>query len=339
MIDRANTSQQQMLAQYQSLLQAQQLPCEHIVWHVTNRCNLACIHCGVWGGEKLYTDLTLEQFARHIPDMIRLGVKYVTLTGGEPLVRKDLNRILAVLKLSGFQVAMVTNGHFLERFEAKLKPYPLDSISISIDGTAPFHNRLRLSEVSFAETLKALAYAQKLEIPIRNVNTCVTPDNLGSLPELSTAIFAAGANHWILRPITQSGRADAALKSDLKTLKELLSFTESQRDQGLPVRLAGVGYMGPWHERFHQESYFDHTGWNSLYILPDGRIKGFNAEHLPVEGHLLHDHLPTVWWNGFSVYRHKQVPESCLRCEAYADCGGGNDTEAEAGYRCLKPLF
>lgn len=330
---------QGILRHYQQQVQTRQLPCEHIVWHVTNRCNLACIHCGVWGGEKHYTDLSLEQFARHIPDMIRLGVKYVTLTGGEPLVRKDIDRILAVLKLSGFQVAMVTNGHFLERFADKLTPYPLDSISISIDGTAPFHNAIRLSEVSFDETLKALRYAHKLGIPIRNVNTCVTPENVASLAELATQIFAAGANHWILRPVTESGRAEAALKPDLETLKTLLAFTEAQIAQGRPVQLAGVGYMGPWHTRFHQQSYFDHTGWNSMYVLPDGRIKGFNSEHLPVEGHLLQDHLPTVWWEGFTAYRQRQVPDSCLRCEAYAECGGGNDTEAEAGYRCLKPLF
>ncbi len=327
------------LRHYAAHLKNRTLPCEHVIWHVTNRCNLACVHCGVWGGEKQYADLSLEDFARNIPNMIRLGVKYVTLTGGEPLLRKDIGDILAVLKLSGFKVAMVTNGHYLERFADKLTPYPLDSISISIDGGASFHNAIRLSETSYAETLSALRVATQLDIQVRNVNTCVTPENLSSLKALAEDIFAAGANHWILRPVSVSGRATEMLKPDMDVLRDLLKFAARQLEKGLPVKVAGIGYMGPWHDLFYEEGYLDHTGWKSLYILPDGGIKGFNDDQLPLEGHLLKDDLEDLWWNRFELYRHRQVPEDCLNCNYFEVCGGGNHTEAEASYRCIKPLF
>lgn len=319
--------------------QAGKLKCEHIVWHVTNRCNLKCAHCGVWGGEKRYRDLSLDEFALHIPKYLKLGVKYVTLSGGEPLVRKDLHKIIAVLKIVGFKVAMVTNGHHLERYAEALTAYPLDSISISIDGYGKAHDDLRLFPGSYEHTLDALRFAQKIEIPIRNVNTCVTPDNLEDLHKLKEDIFAAGANHWVLRPVALAGRADESMTLDSDAMRQLLDFARKTVESGQRLSVGGIGYLGDWDAIFSPQPYFNSTGWNNLYILPNGDIKGFNSDHLPVEGNLLKDDLIELWQEGFSYYRNIQLPEFCQECPYLGRCHGGNHAEADAGYRCVRPVL
>ncbi len=329
----------EQLHQKQAQLQAGQLRCEHVIWHVTNRCNLACAHCGVRGGETRYAEISLAQFARHIPDMLRMGVKYVTLTGGEPLVRQDIAAIVSVLKLSGFKVAMVTNGHYLHRFADAFAEHPLDSISISIDGTSHFHDALRLSQGSYQQTLDALACAREWGIPIRNVNTCITPENGDDLAHLAESIFAAGANHWVLRPVTVAGRAQAEMKPALENVYQLLLFARQCVFNGMNVKVAGLGFLERWDGFFSPVPFFNSVGWTNLYVLPNGDIKGFNSDSLPVEGSLLTDSLPQVWQSKFQTYREVDLPADCKTCEHVGRCGGGNATEAEEGFRCVKPLF
>lgn len=318
-------------------LKSQQLACEHIVWHVTNRCNLACLHCGVRGGELAYEEVSLVDFARQMPALLRLGLRQITLSGGEPLVRKDIALIIELLKYSGLQVAMVTNGHYLERFASVVRQ--LDSISISIDGLATAHNALRVHQNSYDHTLKALRFARDMGVPIRNVNTCVTPDNLSDLPALAQAIVEAGANHWILRPVAVAGRAEAQMRPELEGVYELLCTAYDLLESGIPVTVAGLGYLANWDGVFADTPYVNRTGWNSFYLLPNGDIKGFNAEELPVEGNLLRDDLPTLWQQGFRMYRQPDLPEACLKCDFLGQCHGGNLAEAASGYRCVRPLF
>ncbi len=313
------------------------LRCEHVVWHVTNRCNLVCLHCGVRGGEKRYDDLSLEEFALHLPDLLRLGLQYITLSGGEPLVRKDLPLILELLKYSGLKTAMVTNGHYLDRFPAVVSQ--LDSISVSIDGLATAHNALRDHPTSYQQTLDALRYARDMEVPIRNVNTCVTPENISGLAALATDIFEAGANHWILRPVAVAGRAQAAMRPDLENIYALLCEAYALLQQGYAVTVSGLGYLANWDGVFSDTPYANSVGWNSFYILPNGDVKGFNAEELPVEGNLRNDKIPQLWQTGFRTYREAALPVACQSCPFLGRCNGGNLAEADTGYRCVRPLF
>lgn len=328
------------LAHYQRLLHEGRLPCRHVVWHVTNRCNLLCSHCGVRGGETRYQELSLDDFASALPALLRLGLKYLTLSGGEPLLRKDLFKIFAVLRLCKISSGMVTNGHHFGRFEQGFRAHPPDSLSISIDGLKANHDQLRLKAGSFEQTFEALRLAQAWQLPLVSVNTSVWPDNLADLPELRDRIFAAGAVHWVLRPITASGRgAEGDYGLNQRQLNELLEFAASSLYQGYDLSVGGLGYLGAYDSWLNMTPFFAHVGWDSFYLLPDGQIKGFNEEHLPVEGHLLKDDLETLWYQGFRSYREAALPEICTGCPYLGRCHGGNHAEAETGTRCIRPLL
>lgn len=329
----------EMWDQFQAMWRSGRLPLRHVVWHVTNRCNLRCAHCGVRGGESTSTDLSLDEFASALPDLLMLGLQSITLTGGEPLVRKDLFALIAVLKLCGVKVGMVSNGHHFERFEAQFQAHLPDALAISIDGLEQNHDKLRLFPGSYQQTLKALRLAREWQVPTLSVNTTVWPENLSDLPELREVIFEAGAVHWVLRPITRSGRAENAETLNQLQMKSLLQFAAESLYLGYDLSVAGVGYLGPLDNWLNMAPFFAYSGWDSLYILPDGSLKGFNEAHLPVEGHLLKDSLPEVWYRRFRSYRGAPLAEICSDCRFLGRCYGGNRVEAETGTRCLRPLL
>ena len=88
---------------------------------ITNECNLKCLHCSSDSGLPLRNELTLEEIQNLIGELAQIGVKRVTLSGGEPTIRKDSWDILGYLDDADIQVSLFTNGFFLDRrFVARL---------------------------------------------------------------------------------------------------------------------------------------------------------------------------------------------------------------------------
>ena len=108
---------------------------------VTDRCNLRCRYCMpeenyVWLPRKEL--LTFEELARLARIARALGVEKVRITGGEPLLRKDLHRLVEMLEPLGFaELAMTTNGLLLRQQARNLKEAGLDRVTVSLDSLKP----------------------------------------------------------------------------------------------------------------------------------------------------------------------------------------------------------
>ena len=108
---------------------------------VTDRCNFRCVYCmpkEVFGREHAFLDraelLTFEEIARSARVMAGLGVRKVRLTGGEPLLRRDLHRLVALLAaVPGLEITLTTNGALLEREAALLAGAGLRRVTVSLD--------------------------------------------------------------------------------------------------------------------------------------------------------------------------------------------------------------
>ena len=107
---------------------------------VTDRCNFRCVYCmpkEVFGSDYRFLErkelLTFEEIARLARVFVGLGVQKLRLTGGEPLVRKDLDRLIALLAPLGAELTLTTNASLLAPKAAALAAAGLDRVTVSLD--------------------------------------------------------------------------------------------------------------------------------------------------------------------------------------------------------------
>ncbi len=109
---------------------------------VTDRCNLSCLYCTGGGSvppaPRSYT-LTYEEITRVVEVAAGLGISTVRLTGGEPLLRPDLNLLVGMLnRIEGInEIALTTNGMLLGGLAAELKKAGLKRVNVSLDTLQP----------------------------------------------------------------------------------------------------------------------------------------------------------------------------------------------------------
>ena len=122
---------------------------------VTNRCNYSCGYCDRWDGrgERLSTAAVLNM----LDDMAAMGTKRLILTGGEPLIRKDIFDIIRRGKTHGMRVNLNSNGTLVPKFMHKLRM--IDGLTISIDGDRDVHDSIR-GEGAFDSALMAVRAAK-----------------------------------------------------------------------------------------------------------------------------------------------------------------------------------
>ena len=107
---------------------------------VTDRCNFRCRYCmprEVFGNDFPFLEkdgiMSFEEIDRLAGLFIRLGVEKIRLTGGEPLLRKNLPDLISMLSMRGVEIAMTTNGGLLPRYAPALSAAGLDRVTVSLD--------------------------------------------------------------------------------------------------------------------------------------------------------------------------------------------------------------
>lgn len=145
---------------------------------LTNRCNLQCAMCSIWGDKKKST-LSLEQF-RTLVDSTTPGLCYLSLSGGEPLLVDNLMDMVAYASKRVPYVHLVTNGMLMDDAAAcELAKAGLSEISVSLDGGREWHNSLRRSPKSFDAAVNAIESVKRAAPGISIVvNSVIFPDRL-----------------------------------------------------------------------------------------------------------------------------------------------------------------
>jgi GTP 3',8-cyclase len=107
---------------------------------VTDRCNFRCVYCmpkEVYGRDFRFLEraelLTFEEIARVARIFAGLGVRKIRLTGGEPLLRREVERLVAMLAIPGLDLTLTTNGSLLAQKAAALREAGLERVTVSLD--------------------------------------------------------------------------------------------------------------------------------------------------------------------------------------------------------------
>ena len=131
---------------------------------VTDRCNFRCRYCMPrerFGKEHNFLPkseiLSYEEIQKFVLACKPLGLRKVRITGGEPLLRKDLPKLVRYISDLGLEVALTTNGSFLKREAARLAEAGLDRVTISLDAVdQELHSRITDSNVTVADILDGI---------------------------------------------------------------------------------------------------------------------------------------------------------------------------------------
>jgi cyclic pyranopterin phosphate synthase len=146
---------------------------------ITDRCNYKCVYCRTGEVGAQYAELSTEDYLRLIRNFVALGIEKVRLTGGEPLLRRDLVemvRELATWRTPAHQpldLAITTNGHLLEDLAAPLKTAGLSRITVSMDAVEQTtFERVTRVPGSFPAVIRGIRAAQEAGLGKVKVN-CV----------------------------------------------------------------------------------------------------------------------------------------------------------------------
>jgi len=146
---------------------------------ITDRCNYKCVYCRTGEEGSQYAELATEDYLRLIRVFVSLGIEKVRLTGGEPLLRRDLPEI--VRELAGWRtpegkpldIAITTNGHLLGKLAAPLAAAGLHRVTVSMDAVdQPTFERVTRVPGSFAAVVRGIRAAQEAGLGPVKVN-CV----------------------------------------------------------------------------------------------------------------------------------------------------------------------
>jgi Fe-coproporphyrin III synthase len=133
------------------------------------------------------------------------GYEAVSLSGGEPLVYRDLHIVVRAAKELGLRVTMITNGLLVNARTAPVLAQ-LDGMAISFDGLAETHDRIRARRGAFDRACAALRRLSGDGIPVAAAIS-VTPASIHELPDLAYQLAEIGADALQVRPVARAGRA------------------------------------------------------------------------------------------------------------------------------------
>ncbi len=218
---------------------------ETFVWELTMACNLRCNHCGSSCKGKLPGELTTEEALKFIRDVAELKPTWMTLSGGEPLHRKDWHIIAKELTACGISVHMVTNGTLIdENVIQQMLESGVRVVSVSTNGTKELHDAVR-GEGCYEKCERAFSLLHKAGITT-STNLTIVKENIDCLPELMDALVKMGVTRCQIQPGLPVGNLASHRESviDTEDLERLIDFSLEENKKGdISVLLAeSIGY-------------------------------------------------------------------------------------------------
>jgi len=305
----------------------------YLFWECTLRCNLSCLHCGSdCQAHSNVLDMPLRDFLK-ILDQIKAVQNpnkiTLALTGGEPLLRPDLEECGKEFNKRGYPWGMVTNGFAMsdDRYK-KLVDSGLRSVTVSIDGLEESHNWLRCHHDSFRRALAAVKLIASGPQLASDVVTCVNQKNLLELGEIKKLLVESGVKNWRLFTIFPKGRAkdDRLLDISGNQFKDLMEFIKAtRREDKIKASFSCEGYLGPYEGDVRDSFFFCRAGINVGSVLADGSISAcpsLRGDY--IQGNIYRDSFVDVWNNRFRIMRKRKWMKSgeCGGCAAFKQCGG-----------------
>lgn len=261
----------------------------YAVWEITLKCNLACSHCGSRAGNARTKELSTEEALDLVQQMAEVGIKEVTLIGGEAFLRPDWLEIAKAIDQAGMRCGMTTGGYGISLETArKMKEAGIRTVSVSIDGLEATHDRLRGKKGSWKYAFKTMSHLREAGIAF-GCNTQINRLSAPEFPSIYECIRDAGAVAWQIQLTVPMGNAadnaDILLQPyELLDIYPMIARVARRAyREGVQLQPGNnIGYYGPYERLLRGRGKENDwafwqgcaAGLSTLGIEADGAIKG-----------------------------------------------------------------
>ncbi len=216
-----------------------------VVWNITSRCNLKCVHCyASVTGEK--RELSTAQGLKLISELKDYGVPVVLFSGGEPLIREDLPELISAATSAGMRAVISTNGTLITREKAEiLGDMGLSYVGVSLDGLEEVNDRFRGVSGAFAKALKGIENAMSAGIKV-GLRFTMNKRNYQEIPKIFDLMENSGIQRICFYHLVYTGRGKNLMEEDLTheqtraTLDLIMDRTKKLIEKGNSVEVLTV---------------------------------------------------------------------------------------------------
>jgi radical SAM protein with 4Fe4S-binding SPASM domain len=306
-----------------------------ISWNVTKKCNLNCSHCYINAAtdepkNDALDELTFEEAKQLIDQIAEVSSPMLILSGGEPLLRKDIFEIIKYGTEKGIKMAMGSNGYLLNNETAKkLKDAGIKTVSISIDSAIPEkHDEFRGVKGSWQKAIDAINALRENGILVQ-VNTTLTQDNYDEIDDIMTLAEKLGVENFHLFFLVPTGRGGKIADISPAMYEDMIKNTFAKTSRH---RLNVKPSCAPQFMRIAKDLNLDMRQWirgcvAGMYycrIFSNGEVTP--CPYLPVKlGNIKEKSFKDIWFNS-EIFKALRNPDTlkgkCGECEYKILCGG-----------------
>jgi len=218
-----------------------------VVWNITRRCNLRCVHCYAHARNTPTDDeLSTGEGLHLIEDLARFGVPVLLFSGGEPLARPDLPELAAYAVKKGMRAVISTNGTLITRPMAQtLKRIGLSYVGISLDGLEEINDRFRGVDGAFQKALRGINNCKEAGIKV-GLRFTINKANVVEIPKIFKLIEEMDIPRVCFYHLVYSGRGSKLIQEDLshaetrQAVDLIIDLTKALHDKGKPKEVLTV---------------------------------------------------------------------------------------------------
>ncbi len=331
-----------------------------VVWNVTRRCNLKCVHCYSNSQSIKYSgELSTEEGKKLISDLADFGCPVILFSGGEPLMREDLPELVQFAADKGIRAVISTNGTLIsEQKAAVFAGIGLSYMGVSLDGIGEIHDSFRGVKGAFDAAVRGIRNCQEAGIKV-GVRFTITGKNSAEIPPIFDFIEGNNIPRACFYHLVYSGRGSTLADNDLshdqtrEVVDLIMDRTRDLFDRGIQKEILTVDNHadGPYlYMRLLREDPDRAAEVLKLLKMNEGNNSGRGIGCVSWDGEV----HPDQFWREISFGNVKQRPFSdiwmdtsnelmaklkdkksyvtgrCASCRWLDVCGGNFRARAEA---------
>ncbi|MEK9150432.1 MAG: radical SAM protein, partial [Candidatus Desantisbacteria bacterium] len=187
-----------------------------VVWNMTQKCNLKCIHCYAHARDtEFFGELTTDEAKEFIKDLARFGAPVLLFSGGEPLLRKDIFELGSFAHDLGLRTVISTNGTLITTNMAeKIDEANFSYVGISLDGMEETNDCFRGQKGAFKQSLEGIKNCRYAGVKT-GLRLTLTQRNFQELPAIFDLIEKEEIQRACFYHLVYSGRGSELIKEDL----------------------------------------------------------------------------------------------------------------------------